>query len=64
MNKDALVNSVAHAIMETRVRWGWTFGKRRRVMAIDLLMAGAAIKALSASRLDMTEINKMFGWEG
>lgn len=38
---------VAQAIMETRIRWGWTFGKRKRVMAIDLLMAEAAIAAMS-----------------
>lgn len=42
----AMRSKVARAIMETRVRWGWTFGKQKRVMAIDLLMADAAIAVL------------------
>ena len=41
--------AVSHAIMEARVRWGWTFGKRAKVMAIDMLMADAAIAALKAT---------------
>ena len=41
--------AVSHAIMEAQVRWGWTFGKRAKVMAIDELMADAAIAAIKAT---------------
>lgn len=39
------IAAMAKAIMQARVNWGWTFGKRARVMAIDLIMAAAALDA-------------------
>lgn len=42
--------SVATAIMNARVRFGWTFGKRPKVMAIDIVMAEAAVSALDMHR--------------
>lgn len=42
--------AVSRAIMEARVRWGWTFGKRAKVMAIDQLMADAAIAAVRSTQ--------------
>lgn len=41
-----LVERVAEAIMRARVEWGWTFGKRAKVLAIDEIMAKAAIAAM------------------
>ena len=35
----------AEAVMHTRVKFGWKFGGRPAVMAIDLLMAEAALRA-------------------
>lgn len=42
------ITAASRAVMETRVRWGWTFGyKRHRVMALDQLIASAVLAAVS-----------------
>lgn len=46
--QEAEIAGVAEAIMRARVKWGWTFGKRPKVMAIDLIMAEAAVRAYKA----------------
>lgn len=48
----AFLAPVAAAVMRTRVTWGWTFGKRRRVLAIDLMMAEAAIAEIMQTSPD------------
>jgi hypothetical protein len=40
------IEAMALAIMRARRRFGWTFYKRERVMAIDLVMAEDAAEAL------------------
>lgn len=51
LTSEEVLNEVARAIMEARVRHGWTFGKRPRVMGIDLVMADDALKAVRARLL-------------
>lgn len=41
----ARIERAAEAIMRARVKFGWTFGKRARVLGIDLIMAEAALRA-------------------
>jgi hypothetical protein len=52
----AMIERVAHAVMKARVSYGWTFGKRPRVMAIDLVMAAAAVEALRDPDHDTTAL--------
>lgn len=40
----ALARATA-AVADSRHRWGWVFGKRAQIMAIDSLLATAAIRA-------------------
>ena len=57
MNDRYRIEVAARAIMLKRVQYGWTFGKQKRVMAIDLEMARAAFEALSAVPPNPTPID-------
>lgn len=41
------IDEAAEAVMRARIQYGWTFGKRPKVLAIDLIMAEAALRTLS-----------------
>lgn len=44
------IEEAADAVMRARVQYGWTFGKRPKVLAIDLIMAEAALRTLSGGK--------------
>lgn len=56
MDEKLALEAAAYAAMQQRVQWGWTFGKRPKLMAIDMMMAEAAVKAYNAAKdTPMTE---------